>query len=89
MEFDYDLECQRIIDIILKNNYSLVCLQLPDGLKSRAKEITDIITKETKTKVIIWAGSNFGACDLSLEVKKLGVEALFHFGHSKFCEDNQ
>ncbi|MGM5481626.1 MAG: diphthamide synthesis protein [Nanobdellota archaeon] len=84
----YDLEIDRIIDTIKKNDYYRVCLQLPDGLKSSAKELSDRITEETDAEVIIWAGSNFGACDLSLDAKKLGVDLLVHFGHSKWVFDD-
>lgn len=88
-EQTYDLETQRIIDSILTNNYKKVCLQLPDGLKQRAKEISDIIEAQTKAKVLIWAGSNFGACDIPLEVRRLNVDLLVHFGHSEWVYDRE
>jgi 2-(3-amino-3-carboxypropyl)histidine synthase len=78
----YDLEVDRIIETIKNKSYKKICLQLPDGLKIHALNITDRIRDATGVEVIIWAGSNFGACDLPLEVSKLGVDALFHFGHS-------
>jgi 2-(3-amino-3-carboxypropyl)histidine synthase len=78
----YDLELDNIIAVIKEKKYSKVCLQLPDGLKIHALDIADYIRKETSAEVIIWAGSNFGACDIPLEVQRLGVDALFHFGHS-------
>ncbi|MEK6916431.1 MAG: hypothetical protein AABW92_01690 [Nanoarchaeota archaeon] len=30
----------------------------------------------------MWGGSCYGSCDLPLEVKKLGVDLLIHYGHS-------
>ncbi len=78
----YNLEIDKVIAKILSGNYKKVCIQLPDGLKPRAKEVSDIITSKTDAKVIIWAGSNFGACDLPLEIKRLNVDILIHFGHS-------
>ena len=81
----YELELERIIAIIKDKSYSKVCLQLPDGLKIHAVELTDAIREKTGAEVIIWAGSNFGACDIPLEVSKLGVDVLFHFGHSSWC----
>ena len=86
---DYDLELERIIEAIKEKSYKKVCLQLPDGIKPLAKEITDAIRKETDAKVIIWAGSNFGACDLPLEVERLGVDVLIHFGHSEWVYDRE
>ena len=35
----YDLELNKVIERINKDNAKLVCVQLPDGLKPRAKEI--------------------------------------------------
>ncbi len=87
MEHDYDLEIERIISTIKEKGYKRVCLQFPDGLKPLAKEVTDSIREETEAKVIIWAGSNFGACDLATEVQKLGVDLLIPFGHSEWVYD--
>ena len=86
---DYDLELDRIIAAIREKSRNLVCLQLPDGLKPLAKELTDMIRKETGAEVIIWAGSNFGACDLPLEVSRLGVDMLIHVGHSAWVYDRE
>lgn len=86
-EFHYDLETDRIINTINTKGYRKVCLQFPDGLKPHAKEIADAITAKTSAKVLIWAGSNFGACDLPIEVKRLGVDCLIPFGHSEWVYD--
>ena len=79
---DYDLELKRVIKKINKENARLVCIQLPDGLKPKAKLIQKEIESKTNTKVIIWAGSCFGSCDVPLEVKRFGVDLLIQFGHS-------
>lgn len=86
---EYDLELERITKAIKEKGYKKVCLQLPDGIKPKAKEITDVIREKTDADVIIWAGSNFGACDLPLEVERLGVDALIHFGHSEWVYDKE
>ena len=78
----YDLEIEKIISEIKKQEAKLVCLQLPDGIKPKAEEIQKRIEKETKAQVVIWGGSCYGSCDLPLEVKRLGVDLLIHFGHS-------
>jgi len=79
---DYDLELGRVVDRINKEKANLVCIQLPDGLKPEAKLIQNEIESKTNAKVIIWAGSCFGACDIPSEVEKLGVDLLIQFGHS-------
>jgi 2-(3-amino-3-carboxypropyl)histidine synthase len=86
-EFTYDLELDRIVNTIKTKEYRKVCIQLPDGLKPHAKEMNDRIRQETKARVLIWAGSNFGACDLPIEVKRLGVDCLIPFGHSEWVYD--
>lgn len=80
----YDLELDRVIREIKKEKAKTICVQLPDGLKPKAKEIIDTITAATKARVIIWAGSNFGACDLALDVSRLGADLLIHFGHKEW-----
>lgn len=86
---DYDMEIKKIISTIHDNGYRRICLQFPDGLKQHAKEVVDTIEQQTHSEVILWAGSNYGACDLSLDVKKLGVDLLVHFGHSKWVFDDK
>lgn len=79
---DYDLELDKVIKRINKEKSKLVCIQLPDGLKPRAKEIQQAIEKNTKANVVIWLGSCFGACDVPLQIEKLGVDLLVQWGHS-------
>ena len=81
---NYDLELERVIDKVNKEKAKLVCIQLPDGLKPKAKLIQNKIESKTNTRVIIWAGSCFGACDIPLEIEKLGVDLLIQFGHSSW-----
>jgi len=79
---DYDLEKDRMVEEIKKNNAKMVLLHLPDGLKPKAKELQEIIEKNTEATVIIWGGSNFGACDLPVDSERAGVDLIVHFGHS-------
>lgn len=81
----YNLEIRRVIDSIKKNNAKSVLLQLPDGLKPKAKEIHDNIKKEVDVKIFIYAGSCFGACDTPItEAKYLKVDLLVQWGHSEW-----
>lgn len=76
----YNLELSKAIKKIKAEKAKSVCIQLPDGLKPKAKEIADKIEKETNAKCLIWAGSCFGACD----VPNLKVDLLIQWGHSKW-----
>lgn len=81
---DYDLEISRVITEIKKSRAKRVCIQLAEGLKPKAKEIQEAIEQKTDAEVLIWAGSCFGACDVPLEVRRLGVDLLIQFGHSEW-----
>lgn len=82
----YDLEISNVISKIKKSRSKRVLIQLPDGLKPRAKEIVDSIEKGTKAEVIIWLGSCYGACDIPQNVKSLGVDMIIQFGHNEFVK---
>ena len=83
IESDYDLEMERVIKEIRKQEAKTVCIQLPDGLKPKATEIASEIEKNTSAKVLIWMGSCFGACDIpNLDKVKPKVDLLIQWGHS-------
>ena len=75
----YSLELSKAIKEIKDSKAKTVLIQLPDGLKPKAKEITDKIKSETNAEVLIWAGSCFGSCD----IPKVDVDLLIQWGHSK------
>ncbi len=81
---EFDLEFEKAIEEVKKAKAKLVCIQLPEGLKPKAKEITDAIEKSTKADVLIWTGSCFGACDIPQNLEKLGVDLLIQWGHSEW-----
>ncbi|MEE9525893.1 MAG: diphthamide synthesis protein [Candidatus Woesearchaeota archaeon] len=80
----YDLELNKAIEKIKKSKAKLVCIQLPDGLKSKARDIQTEIESNTSAKVIIWLGSCYGACDIPLHIKKQGIDLLIQWGHSEW-----
>ncbi len=78
----YNLELNKAIKEIKTSKAKTVCIQLPEGLKPKAKEIADKIEKETNAKVLIWLGSCFGACDVpDLKGK---ADLLIQWGHSRW-----
>jgi diphthamide biosynthesis enzyme Dph1/Dph2-like protein len=80
----YDLELENAIDKIKEEKSKLVCIQLPDGLKPYAADIQKELETKTKAKVLIWAGSCYGACDAAIEAQRLGVDLLIQWGHSEW-----
>lgn len=81
---DYDLELDKVVEIIKKEKAKLVCIQLVDGLKPKALEIANYLEKNAKVRILTWMGSCFGACDIPLELKNLNIDLLIQFGHNKF-----
>lgn len=81
---DYDLELDKAIEKIKKEKANTVLIQLPDGLKPRAKEIQEELKKKISkdTKLFFWAGSCFGSCDIP-KVKE-EVDLIIQFGHSEW-----
>ncbi len=77
----YSLELNKAIKAIKAQKAKSVLIQLPDGLKPRAKEIADELEKQTKAKIAIWLGTCYGACDYP-NIK--GIDLLIQWGHSEF-----
>tara|TARA_Y100000310_G_C20562002_1_gene753520 strand:- start:80 stop:364 length:285 start_codon:yes stop_codon:yes gene_type:complete len=78
----YDLEIKRIINAIKKQKARKILLQFPEGMKPYSTVICDYIEESVNCQCFIWMGSCFGACDVPLEVEKLGVDLIIQFGHS-------
>jgi len=85
----YNLELNKLIEEIKQENAKSVLIQLPDGLKPKAKEIVDYLEENTKAKVFIWFSSCYGGCDIPLNVKGLGIDLLVQFGHNSFNKSKE
>jgi len=82
---NYDLELDAVEQKIKTEKAKTVCIQLPDGLKPHAREIVQELQKRTKANIMIWLGSCWGACDVPLEVNRLGADLLVQWGHSEWA----
>jgi len=76
----FDFELDNIVAWISDGGYTSVALQLPEGLKVRATEISDYLSERTGVDVLIIGSPCYGACDLFDYKGK--TDALVHFGHS-------
>lgn len=83
----YNLELNKLIQEIKKRNSKQVLIQLPDGLKNQSDKIANYIEKNTNSKVFIWLGSCFGACDFPLGLNILDIDLIIQFGHNKFNKE--
>lgn len=80
----YQIELEKALQKISETQAKTICIQLPDGMKPYAEEIETEITRQTGARVLIWLGSNFGACDIPLGLQRMGVDLLISWGHNKF-----
>ncbi|HII72570.1 TPA: hypothetical protein HA265_07475 [Candidatus Woesearchaeota archaeon] len=78
---EYDLELDRAVSLIEKAKAKTVLVQLPDGLKPRAKEVVDTLKAKTGARIVVWAGSCFGACDIPV-LPEGEYDLLIQWGHS-------
>ncbi len=77
----FDLRLEYIASWIRDRGFASVAIQLPEGLKIRATEITDFIVKNTGSQVIVLGDPCYGACDTFVSFGDI-ADALVHFGHS-------
>lgn len=76
----FDLELDRVVKWIGDGGFSSVAVQLPEGLKIRAPEISEYIESRTSAAVLIIGRPCYGACDLF--DYKGWTDAIVHYGHS-------
>ncbi|HLC81158.1 MAG TPA: diphthamide synthesis protein [Candidatus Nanoarchaeia archaeon] len=81
----YFINLEQAVQKIRQTKAKTVCIQLPDGMKPYAEEIERDLSK-IGVRVLIWLGSNFGACDIPLGLQRLGVDLLICWGHNKFIK---
>ncbi len=86
---NYELEIDRVIKEIKKQKAKIVCLQFPEGLKSLSTEIAQEIENKTKSEVLIWIDSCFGACDTPVGLENFKVDLLVQWGHASWNERNK
>lgn len=77
----YNLELDKTLDLIQKNKAKKVLLQLPDGLKTKSKDIVDFLKKSTKASIFVWQGTCFGSCD-TIDTDQFDI--IISYGHSRW-----
>lgn len=69
---------------IRKNKTKRVLIQIPEGLKTKAQEISKEI-ENFGVEVVILADPCYGACDIpDYQASLLECDLIIHFGHSSF-----
>lgn len=72
------IDKEKLLEELRKLNPKKVGLQFPEGLKSKAIEIADMLDYE----VFIYGGNTYGACDVADEELSF-CDCLIHFGHAE------
>jgi 2-(3-amino-3-carboxypropyl)histidine synthase len=83
----YNINLENATNIINKNDYKKVLIQVPEGLKTKYFKIVDFIENNTKANVIISADPCFGACDIpNFDMEKIGIDFIIHIGHTSILD---
>jgi 2-(3-amino-3-carboxypropyl)histidine synthase len=71
------IDKKKLLRELEKLHPKKVGLQFPEGLKSRAADIADLLEYE----IYVYGGSTYGACDVADEEMRF-CDCLVHFGHA-------
>ena len=76
----YDIDLEKIINVINKKGYKYILLQIPEGLKNHISKFIEFIESNTKSVVIVSGDPCFGACDI--KNYDLRIDLIIHIGHT-------
>ncbi|MHA2225132.1 MAG: diphthamide biosynthesis enzyme Dph2 [Candidatus Hodarchaeales archaeon] len=81
----YDLELDKIIEIIQEKHYSRILIQVPEGMLDKPlKTILDTLSS-LNISVFVSGDPCYGICDLASGLaSSLKCDLLLHFGHTEF-----
>lgn len=82
----FDFELDRVSSWIRENGFTTAALQLPEGLKVRATEISDFLNKQG-VRTVVLGNPCYGACDIYEDFHDV-ADCLIHFGHSEIPSQN-
>ncbi len=78
----YNIDLEKAVKKINKNNHRNIVLQVPEGLKHIFKDFVDFFEEKTKANIIISADPCFGACDIpSFLCGNQDIDLIIQIGH--------
>lgn len=81
-----NFEKEKLVKELKKLKPKKILVQLPEGIKQNAIEISETI-ESLKIEVIFSGETSWGGCSIALqEAEALNVDLIVHFGHSKFID---
>ena len=81
----YDLDLDRVVELIRRSGAGSVGLQASEGLKMATPLIAKQISKLTGAEVFISGDPCYGACDVDMRLCQ-EVDLMLHLGHSELGE---
>ncbi len=80
---ELDLQLEKAVSAINRQQAKRVCIQLPDGLKHKAEDIQLELRRKTSAEIFFWFGTCYGACDRP-SIDSAGFDLFIQFGHSEW-----
>ncbi|HSV42449.1 MAG TPA: diphthamide biosynthesis enzyme Dph2 [Methanomassiliicoccales archaeon] len=78
----YDFHIDSVLDFVRSKNARTVAIQMPEGLKTHALEVSDMISGATGARCIVLGDPCYGACDVKVDFPRY-ADVLIHFGHAE------
>jgi 2-(3-amino-3-carboxypropyl)histidine synthase len=86
----FDLEENRLIEEVKKQEAKRVLIQLPNGLKSKGPYLSELIEEQTGATVFISSKPCYGGCDLPIcTAKAVKADLVVHYGHAPFMTQKE
>jgi len=83
----FEIDVSRLMNKIVKEGYTLIGLEIPEGLSDKTSGIVDEIGEKTGCEVIVSSNPCYGACDVDdVGLANLGCESVFHLGHERLLK---
>ncbi|MFX1282866.1 MAG: diphthamide biosynthesis enzyme Dph2 [Promethearchaeota archaeon] len=81
----YNLELDKITQIILDKRYKKILIQMPEGLLDTPLKTLLETLEPLDVQIIAVGDPSYGICDLAVNLAiQLECELLIHFGHNEF-----
>ena len=85
-----DFEKEKLIEELKKRKPKKVLVQLAEGIKQNATELSITMREAIPDLEIVFSGEScWGACSISVqEAEYLKVDLIVHFGHARFIDSD-
>jgi len=85
-----DFEKEKLISELRKRKPGKVLVQLAEGIKQNASELSAVMREAIPDLEIVFSGEScWGACSISVqEAEYLKVDLIVHFGHARFIDSD-